>query len=62
MKIEGCISCGNCFEFISESRCPTGSFVVRATSGYAAAEIKSTCIDCGLCRDEVECLGECIKL
>ena len=61
MKIDGCISCGNCFEFARDNKRPTGAFIIKATHGYARAEITDKCIDCGLCSNEVECLGECIK-
>lgn len=61
MKINECISCGNCFEFADSDKCPTGSFVIKATHGYARADIiESTCIDCGICKDEIECFNEAI--
>lgn len=57
MKIDGCGSCGNCMDF----KCPVDAFKFNSTSGYASASIDSEkCIDCGLCKKEIDCLMEAI--
>ena len=62
MKIENCIACGQCMDFIVEARCPSRAFFFHKERGYGGAAIDpDKCNGCGKCIQEVECLGESIR-
>ena len=62
MKIDNCIACGQCMDFITSRGCPTGAFFFRKEKGYGGAAINiDKCSACGKCLKEVDCLGECIR-
>lgn len=63
-KIKDCGGCGNCMNFVQDSRCPVGAFLLIAKDGggYTSASIDpKLCIDCGLCKSEIDCLCEAIN-
>jgi Fe-S-cluster-containing hydrogenase component 2 len=58
MKIDGCISCGNCQDFIEEEKCPVRAISLHG-SKYKIAKIdEKLCLNCKLCKREINCLGE----
>ena len=61
MEIKDCNSCGQCSDFIESCRCPVDAFTMNG-HGYKTAVIDpDLCIDCGLCKIEIDCLNEAIK-
>jgi len=62
VKITDCIGCGNCQDFIESKSCPTDSIFMDKYKGYSNAVInQNKCNNCGKCKAEIECLGECFE-
>jgi Pyruvate/2-oxoacid:ferredoxin oxidoreductase delta subunit len=60
-EIAGCSSCGNCFDFILEKRCPANAIVITGKNYKCASIDQNLCVGCGLCLKEIECLGDALK-
>jgi len=60
-KIVECSSCGNCVDFVNEERCPVGAFKLEGNKYKSAVIEADLCIDCGLCKEEINCLGEALR-
>jgi len=62
MRIDDCISCGNCVDFITNKECPADAISLEGNQYKSAAIDQDKCIGCGKCFFDIECLGESIIL
>lgn len=59
-KITDCNSCGQCGDFVLNNECPTGAFNLEGNKYKTAVIDPDLCIDCGLCKNTIDCLNEAI--
>jgi len=60
MNVKDCISCGNCVDFALGEKCPTRAFVLVGVTYKIAFIDQDLCINCGRCKEEIDCLNEAI--